>query len=49
VPLPRGADSALTGYSIVAAGSLAEATELAGGCPVLQSGGSVDVYEAMPM
>ena len=30
------------------AGSLAEATELAGGCPVLQSGGSVDVYEAMP-
>ncbi len=44
-----GADSALTGYSIVSAGSLAEATELAGGCPVLQSGGSVDVYESMPM
>lgn len=35
----------LTGYTIVAAGSLAEATEIAKGCPVLSSGGSVDVYE----
>jgi hypothetical protein len=43
------AESALTGYSIIEAGSLDAATELAGGCPVLQSGGSVDVYEAMPM
>jgi hypothetical protein len=44
-----GADSALTGYSILTAGSLAEATEMAGGCPVLGVGGSVDVYESMPM
>ena len=27
----------------------AEAAELAGGCPILSSGGSVDVYESMPM
>ena len=44
-----GAPSGLSGYSILSAGSLAEATELAGGCPVLSSGGSVDVYESMPM
>lgn len=44
-----GAPSALTGYSIVDAESLAAATELAGGCPILTAGGSVDVYEAMPM
>jgi hypothetical protein len=44
-----GAPSALTGYSIVEAADLAAATELAGGCPVLEGGGSVDVYEAMPM
>lgn len=44
-----GAPSALTGYSIVDAESLAAATELAGGCPILSAGGSVDVYEAMPM
>ena len=43
------AASGLTGYSIIEADSLDAATELAGGCPVLQSGGSVDVYEAMPM
>jgi hypothetical protein len=44
-----GAPSELTGYSIVSAGSLAEAAELAGGCPILSGGGSVDVYETMPM
>jgi hypothetical protein len=43
------AASGLTGYSILTADSLAAATELAGGCPVLSVGGSVDVYEAMPM
>lgn len=47
-PAP-GAPSALTGYSIVEADSIEAATELAGGCPVLADGGSVDVYEAMPM
>ncbi len=43
------AASGLTGYSIIEAGSLDAASELAAGCPVLDSGGSVDVYEAMPM
>ncbi len=45
----EGAGSELTGYSILTAGSLAEATDLAGGCPILSGGGTVDVYEAMPM
>jgi hypothetical protein len=42
-----GAASALTGYSILDADSLAAATELAKGCPVLASGGSVEVYETI--
>jgi hypothetical protein len=41
--------SSLTGYSIVSAGSLAEACDKAKGCPVLASGGSIEVYEAMPI
>ena len=45
----EGAASHLTGYSIVSADSLAEATTKAKGCPVLSSGGSVEVYEALPM
>ena len=43
------ATSALTGYSIVEAGDLRLAAELAAACPVLAAGGSVDVYEALPM
>jgi hypothetical protein len=38
-----------TGYSILKAGSLAAAADLAKGCPVLQSGGKVTVYEITPM
>jgi len=34
-----------TGYTIVKAGSLDEATTIAKGSPVLQGGGSVTVYE----
>ena len=34
-----------TGYSILAADSLDAATEMAKGCPVLQGGGQVSVYE----
>ena len=34
-----------TGYSIVEAGSIDAATELAKGCPVLSSGGQLTVYE----
>lgn len=43
--LGDGAPSALTGYSIVTAGSLDEAAAKARGCPALQGGGSVEVYE----
>jgi hypothetical protein len=34
-----------TGYSIIEADSLDAATDLAKGCPVLQGGASVSVYE----
>jgi hypothetical protein len=37
-----------TGYSILKADSLDAATELARGCPVLQSGGKITVYEVTP-
>jgi hypothetical protein len=39
----------VTGYSIVSADSLDSAVELAKGCPVLEIGGMVDVYEAIKM
>jgi hypothetical protein len=41
----EGATSSLTGYSVVSADELGAATEMAKGCPVLQSGGSVEIYE----
>jgi hypothetical protein len=44
-----GGSRGLTGYSLVAAGSLDEAAELAKDCPILEVGGSVDVYEAVQM
>jgi hypothetical protein len=44
-----GGASALTGYSVISASSLADALDKAKGCPVLTSGGSVDVYESMPV
>ncbi len=44
-----GGSCGLTGYSIVAADSLEAAVELAKGCPVLETGGRVDVYEAIAM
>jgi len=37
-----------TGYSILKAESLNAAAELAKGCPVLQSGGKITVYEVTP-
>jgi hypothetical protein len=43
------AGSGLTGYSVVTAGSLDDAVGIAEGCPILDDGGSVDVYEAMEM
>jgi hypothetical protein len=44
-----GGKSGAGGYSIVSAGSLNDATAKAKGCPVLASGGSVEIYEAIPM
>jgi hypothetical protein len=44
-----GNSSGLTGYSIIEAASLDEATAKAAGCPILQAGGAVEVHEALPM
>jgi hypothetical protein len=41
---PAGS-AGLTGYTILDLASLDDAAAKAKGCPVLQSGGSVDVYE----
>ncbi len=38
-----------TGYSILKAESLTAATKLAQGCPHLQSGGKITVYEVAPI
>jgi len=38
-----------TGYSLITAGSLEEATGLAKGCPIVAAGGAVDVCEALEM
>jgi len=43
------ATAGLTGYSLVDAPSIEAAAKLATGCPVLASGGTVEVYEALPM
>jgi hypothetical protein len=43
--ITQGAPSALTGYTVISADSLDAATEHARSCPVLTSGGRVDVYE----
>lgn len=42
-------DWLVTGYSILEAGSLDEATQFAKGCPHLESGGTVRVYELTPV
>jgi len=44
-----GGSRGLTGYSVVSAASLDSAVELAKGCPILEGGGTVDVYEAIAM
>ncbi len=43
----RDGDGTATGYSIIQADSLDTATDLAEGCPVLQGGASLTVYETM--
>jgi hypothetical protein len=44
-----GGKAGLTGYSIIEADNLSDAAKKAKGCPVLASGGSIEVYEAMPI
>ncbi len=44
-----GAQSRLSGYTIVTADSLDAATSMAAGCPVLSDGGRVEVYETIDM
>jgi hypothetical protein len=45
----EGAASGLTGYSIIKSDSLQRATESARGCPILTDGGTVEVYESVPV
>jgi hypothetical protein len=45
----EGAASQLTGYSIIKADSMGDATSKAKGCPILTSGGSIEVYETFPV
>ena len=40
--------TAATGYSIVKADSINEAVDMAKGCPVLESGARITVYETFP-
>ena len=47
--LGDGVSSGLTGYSILEAASFTVAAELAKGCPIFAAGGSIDVYEALPI
>jgi hypothetical protein len=44
-----GGSSRVTGYTLVKADSLDDATALSKGCPVLASGGAVEIYEAIVM
>jgi hypothetical protein len=45
----EGGPSRASGYSIVQADSLSDAATLTKGCPILTSGGTVEVYEALSM
>jgi hypothetical protein len=47
--LGDGPNSNLSGYSIIEADTLDDAAAKARGCPVLGSGGSIDVYETLPV
>jgi hypothetical protein len=44
-----GAASGLTGYSILKADDMPSATKMAKGCPILTSGGTIEVYETFPV
>ncbi len=45
----NGASSQLTGYSILKADDLSAASTMAKGCPVLTTGGTIEVYETFPV
>lgn len=38
-----------SGYSVISAGSLDAAVDVAQGCPILESGGSISVFETLAM
>lgn len=38
-----------SGYTVLTADSLDDAVEMAKGCPILESGGQISVYETMQM
>jgi len=44
-----GASSGLSGYSVLSADTLDQAAQLAKDCPVIAAGGSVDIYETIPI
>jgi hypothetical protein len=44
-----GGDNPITGYSLLNADDMDAAVKMAGGCPVLEGGGSVAVAEAVDM
>ena len=44
-----GGASGIGGYTLINADSLDDATTKAKGCPVLTSGGAVEIYEAIEM
>ncbi|MDH3220738.1 MAG: YciI family protein [Gammaproteobacteria bacterium] len=44
-----GGPNPLSGYSLVNAESIEQATELARGCPILRAEGSIEIAEAMEM
>lgn len=39
------AEASASGYSVIEADSLDQATKLAGGCPVLQGGANITIFE----
>jgi hypothetical protein len=45
----NGAASGLTGYSIIKADDMQNATQSAKTCPILSAGGSIEVYETFPV
>ncbi len=45
----NGGANPISGYSLIDAASMDKAVEIARGCPILASGGSVEVAEAMQM